>query len=163
MSCSLEQENILTVTLQPVLTLWPLNFCFLFFSISEACCLGWLIPSDAQKSCGLSLLFVFKTACGLALCSHLRALLIINSVLFKEEHLYRRLNGAVLQVVCCSPKFQLLCKFLIPGRGSRQCFLQTCDIGEQGNERSSLHGALCLVSESHKLVSVHLLSCWISL
>lgn len=157
MSCSLEQENILTVTLQPVLTLWPLNFCFLYFSNSEACCLGWLIPSDAQKSCGLSLLFVFKTACGLALHSHLRAVLITNTVLFKE-HLYRRLNSAVLQVVCYSPKFQLLCKFLISGRGPRQCFLQTCDIGEQGNERSSLHGALCLVSESRKLVLVHLLS-----
>lgn len=165
MSCSLERENILTVTLHLVLNYLVASEFLLFFSISEACWLGWLIPSDAQNSCRLSLLFVFRRACELALHSHLRAVLIINIVLFKEKHLYRRLDGALLQGLCCSLKFQLLCKFMISGRRPRQCFLQTCDNGEQGNERWLLHGALCLVSESHRLVLVllpsHRISLWI--
>lgn len=136
MSCSLGQENILTVTLQPVLNYLVASefLVFIFFHLWSM--LPWVIvPFGAQKSCRLLLLFVFRTACGLALHSHLRAVLIINIVLFKEEHLYRRLNGAVLQALCCCPKFQLLCKFITSGRRPRQvCFLQTWDSGEQGNE-----------------------------
>lgn len=160
MSCSLEQENILTVTLQPVLNYFVASEFLLLIFFHLWSVLPWVIdPFWCSDILWIIVAFCFQNS--LWTCRSLSESCFDNIVLIKEEHQCRRVNGAVLQALCCSPKFQLLCKFLISGRRPRQCFLQTCDNREQGNERWFRHRALCLVSESHRLILVHLPSHWI--
>lgn len=120
MFCSLEQENILAVTLQPVLNYLVTSEFLLFFFFSVWSMLPWMIdPFWCSEVLWFIVAFFFRTACGPALHSHLRAVLIINIVLFKEEHLYRRL------VLCCKlfaaiPNFSCFANFwyLVEGQGS---------------------------------------------
>lgn len=125
MFCSLEQENVLTVTFLPGFKYLLASDFYFFFHLWST--LPWVTdPLWCSEVLWDIVAFCFQNSlwtCPTSLLSHLRAVLIMNVVLLNRAPCIGDwLNGSVLPALCWSPKFQLLSECLISVGGQGNAF-----------------------------------------